>query len=68
MSMKRARIGILASGGGTNLQCMIDACERGEIDGDVAVVVSNVPEAFALTSVVCNRSRKNTFRRGEEAG
>ena len=48
MSMKRARIGILASGGGTNLQCMIDACERGEIDGDVAVVVSNIPEAFAL--------------------
>ncbi len=48
MSMKRARIGVLASGGGTNLQCIIDACERGEIDGDVAVVVSNVPEAFAL--------------------
>lgn len=46
--MKHARIGILASGGGTNLQCVIDACERGEIDGDVAVVVSNVPEAFAL--------------------
>lgn len=46
--MKRARIGVLASGGGTNLQCVIDACERGEIDADVAVVVSNVPEAFAL--------------------
>lgn len=46
--MKRARIGILASGGGTNLQCIIDACERGEIDGDVVVVISNVPEAFAL--------------------
>lgn len=46
--MKRVRIGILASGGGTNLQCIVDACERGEIDGDVAVVVSNVPEAFAL--------------------
>ncbi|MGD9963643.1 MAG: phosphoribosylglycinamide formyltransferase [Thermoplasmata archaeon] len=46
--MKRARIGVLASGGGTNLQCIIDACERGEIDGDVVVVISNVPEAFAL--------------------
>ena len=46
--MKRARIGVLASGGGTNLQCVIDACERGEIDADVAVVISNVPEAFAL--------------------
>lgn len=48
MSMKRARIGVLASGGGTNLQCIVDACERGEIDGDVVVVISNVPEAFAL--------------------
>ncbi|MDQ1371810.1 MAG: Phosphoribosylglycinamide formyltransferase [Candidatus Thermoplasmatota archaeon] len=48
MSMKRVRIGVLASGGGTNLQCIIDACERGEIDADVAVVISNVPEAFAL--------------------
>jgi len=46
--MKRVRIGVLASGGGTNLQCIIDACERGEIDGDVVVVISNVPEAFAL--------------------
>jgi phosphoribosylglycinamide formyltransferase-1 len=52
--MKRIRIGILASGGGTNLQCLIDSCERGEIDGDVAVVISNVPEAFAL-----ERARKH---------
>lgn len=52
--MKRARIGVLASGGGTNLQCIIDACERGEIDGDVVVVISNVPEAFAL-----ERARKH---------
>ena len=39
---------MLASGGGTNLQAIIDACERGEIDGDVVVVISNVPEAYAL--------------------
>lgn len=42
------RIGVLASGGGTNLQAIIDACERGDIDGDVVVVISNIPEAFAL--------------------
>jgi phosphoribosylglycinamide formyltransferase-1 len=46
--MRRVRIGVLASGGGTNLQAIIDACERGEIDGDVVVVISNVPEAYAL--------------------
>ena len=52
--MKRIRIGVLASGGGTNLQAIIDACERGEIDGDVAVVISNMPDAFAL-----ERARKH---------
>jgi phosphoribosylglycinamide formyltransferase-1 len=52
--MKRLRIGILASGGGTNLQAIIDSCERGEIDGDVVVVISNVFNAFAL-----DRARKH---------
>jgi len=52
--MKRTRIGVLASGGGTNLQEIIDSCERGEIDGDVVVVVSNVPDAYAL-----ERARKH---------
>lgn len=52
--MRRIRIGVLASGGGTNLQAIIDSCERGEIDGDVVVVISNVPEAYAL-----ERARKH---------
>lgn len=52
--MKRLRIGILASGGGTNLQAIIDSCERGEIDGDVVVVISDVFNAFAL-----DRARKH---------
>ncbi|HEU5299532.1 MAG TPA: phosphoribosylglycinamide formyltransferase [bacterium] len=42
------RIGVLASGGGSNLQAIIDACARGEIDGKVVVVVSNNPKAKAL--------------------
>lgn len=52
--MRRIRIGVLASGGGTNLQAIIDACERGEIDGEVVVVISNMPEALAL-----ERARKH---------
>ncbi len=52
--MRRIRIGVLASGGGTNLQAIIDACERGEIDGDVVVVISNVEGAYAL-----ERARKH---------
>ncbi|HXF81245.1 MAG TPA: phosphoribosylglycinamide formyltransferase [bacterium] len=42
------RIGVLASGGGSNLQAIIDACARGEIDGAVVVVISNNPKARAL--------------------
>jgi phosphoribosylglycinamide formyltransferase-1 len=42
------RIAVLASGGGTNLQALLDACARGSIDGRVEVVLSNVPGARAL--------------------
>ncbi len=42
------KIGVLASGTGTNLQAIIDACTRGEIPGRVVVVVSNNPKARAL--------------------
>ena len=43
------RIAVLVSGGGTNLQALLDAQERGEIPGgEITVVVSNVPGAYAL--------------------
>jgi phosphoribosylglycinamide formyltransferase-1 len=42
------RIAVLASGGGTNLQAILDACAARRIDGRVAAVLSNVPGAFAL--------------------
>lgn len=42
------RIAVLASGSGTNLQAILDACAAGRIDGRVEVVVSNVPAAQAL--------------------
>ncbi|MFO7983614.1 MAG: phosphoribosylglycinamide formyltransferase [Desulfuromonadales bacterium] len=45
---KKLRLGIVASGGGTNLQSIIDACQQGSIDAEVAVVVSNNPLAGAL--------------------
>jgi phosphoribosylglycinamide formyltransferase-1 len=38
----RLRIGVLASGGGTNLQAIIDSCASRRIDGEVAVVISDV--------------------------
>lgn len=42
------RLGVLASGGGTNLQAILDACAARRIDAEVAVVLSNVPTAGAL--------------------
>jgi phosphoribosylglycinamide formyltransferase-1 len=42
------RIAVLASGGGTNFQAILDACAARRIDGRVAVLLSNVPDAFAL--------------------
>ena len=45
---KRLRVGILASGGGTDLQSIIDASEKGMIDAEVAVVISDCEDAFCL--------------------
>ena len=42
------RIGVLVSGRGSNLQALIEAARRGEIGGEVGVVVSNVEAALAL--------------------
>ncbi len=43
------KIAVLVSGGGTNLQALIDAQARGEIvGGSIALVVSSNPEAYAL--------------------
>ena len=48
--MEKTRIAVLVSGGGTNLQALIDAQTRGEItSGEIVLVVSNKADAYALT-------------------
>lgn len=42
------RFGVLVSGSGTNLQAVLDACAAGDLDGEVAVVVSNRADAYGL--------------------
>lgn len=42
------RLGVLASGGGSNLQALLDACAARRVDAEVAVVACNVPGAGAL--------------------
>ena len=48
--MSKAKIAVLVSGGGTNLQALIDAQGRGEIQsGEIVLVISNKADAYALT-------------------
>ena len=47
--MENARIAVLVSGGGTNLQALIDAQHSGMISsGEIALVISNKSDAYAL--------------------
>lgn len=47
--LKTTRIAVLVSGGGTNLQALLDAQGRGELPGgEIALVVSSKPGVFAL--------------------
>jgi phosphoribosylglycinamide formyltransferase-1 len=62
--MAKLRLGVLVSGGGTNLQAILDAVAHGKLDAEVRVVISNQPAARALerakgagvaTSVISHR-------------
>lgn len=46
---KKLPIGVLASGSGSNLQSIIDHIEQGQLDAVIRVVISNNPDAYALT-------------------
>ncbi len=49
MMGRKARIAVLVSGGGTNLQAILDAAGRGEIpNGEVTLVISDRAGAYAL--------------------
>ena len=48
--MNKARIAVLVSGGGTNLQALIDAQKSGVISsGEIQLVISNNADAYSLT-------------------
>lgn len=51
---ERLRVGVLASGRGSNLQALIDAVEAGTLDARIVVVISNKQDAMAL-----ERARKH---------
>ena len=60
--MSKTKIAVLVSGGGTNLQALIDAQNSGKIhSGEIALVVSNKEGAYALTRAEKARIFKRRF-------
>ncbi len=45
---EKLKVGVLASGGGTDLQSIIDASEKDMINAEVTLVISDKKDAFAL--------------------
>ncbi len=54
--MPPLKIGVLISGSGTNLQSIIDNIEKGYINGEIAVVISNKESSYGL-----ERARKHNI-------
>jgi phosphoribosylglycinamide formyltransferase 1 len=46
--MRKARLGILISGRGSNMQAIVTACAAGSVPAEVAIVVANQPRAEGL--------------------
>ena len=47
--MNRMKIGVLISGRGSNLQALISACAVPDFPAEIALVISNRPNALGLT-------------------
>ena len=60
--MLKAKIAVLVSGGGTNLQALIDAQKSGKLhSGEIALVVSNNQNAYALQRAKQNNIKTETL-------
>ena len=47
--MRKTKIAVFVSGGGTNLQALIDAADAGKLpSGEIVLVLASSPKAFAL--------------------
>lgn len=73
--MEKTKIAVLVSGGGTNLQALIDAQKSGVIkSGEIKLVVSSNPDAYALKraadnnipSVVISKKQYGSMSAAEE--
>ncbi|MBI5902526.1 MAG: phosphoribosylglycinamide formyltransferase [Deltaproteobacteria bacterium] len=58
------KIGVLVSGGGTNLQSIIDSIEDKRLDASIAVVISDNPDAYAIERARSHSIRTEVLPRG----
>ena len=66
MSKNIKRIGVLVSGGGTNLQALIDAEKKGELgNGSIFLVIASKPGVFALERAAMNGIEAKVLARKE---
>ncbi|MDY3992369.1 MAG: phosphoribosylglycinamide formyltransferase [Evtepia sp.] len=74
--MVKTKIAVMVSGGGTNLQALLDAQESGVLTaGEIVVVIASNPKAYAITraekagvpAVVCSRKKLGSQEAFEEA-
>ncbi|WP_312071719.1 phosphoribosylglycinamide formyltransferase [Anaerotignum propionicum] len=64
--MLKTKIAVFVSGGGTNLQALIDAEKRGEIpSGEIALVLASNDSAYALTRAEENGIKSVVIKRKE---
>ncbi|WP_304509341.1 phosphoribosylglycinamide formyltransferase [Anaerotignum sp.] len=62
--MLKTKIAVFVSGGGTNLQALIDAEKRGEIpNGEIALVLASNDTAYALTRAAENNIKSVVVKR-----
>lgn len=57
-------IAVFVSGGGTNLQSLIDACNNNQINGEIKLVISSKANAYGLTRAK-NHNIKGIFTKDE---
>ena len=75
---RKMKLAVLVSGGGTNLQALIDSIEKGSVESaEIACVISNKKEAFALkraekagipARAICENFEEEALRFMEECG
>ena len=57
MIINKAKLGVLVSGKGSNLQSIIENIEKGKLNAEIAAVISDVKDAYAL-----ERARKHNIK------